>query len=164
MEKELRAEICPKCRGRGVIAGTNSPCENCRGVGAIGTDGTYEYYLSQDEKGILRVQDIKETSNDQTSFDKPQEDTRSQSRKILRGLIFVIAAISYTGYLGIHFFWIKNTRILTVVSIITAGFLLLYLLYDFKLLEKIAKLILQVFIKEPNDFLAAVNQRSKKKN
>lgn len=160
MQNQIRAEICKDCQGKGTNPKTGTTCENCRGIGATGTDDSHEYYLTQDEKGNLRVGEVKNAPKSESSTQ--ETDTKDQRRKILRGLIFVIAAIIYCGYLGVHFIWIKDTKVLTLVTIIVSGLLFLYILYDLKLLNKIINLFLRIFIKGPDDFLSALQKRKKK--
>jgi hypothetical protein len=160
MQNQIRAEICKECQGEGINPKTGASCENCRGIGAIGNDGTYEYYLTQDNKGNLRVGEVK---NDPKSPDFTQKiDAKDQRRKVLRGLVFVMAAIIYCGYLGAHFIWIRNTNVLIIVTTIIIGFLVLYLLYDFQFLSNTVNILLGIFIKQPDDFMAALQKRTKK--
>ncbi|MCA9382437.1 hypothetical protein KC660_03460, partial [Candidatus Dojkabacteria bacterium] len=66
MESKVTAYKCPKCHGKGRTKEGKSifkswmPCDNCMGVGYLGTDEVYQYYLERGTDGKYRVKDIKQ--------------------------------------------------------------------------------------------------------
>ncbi|MBN2016013.1 hypothetical protein JW766_04230 [Candidatus Dojkabacteria bacterium] len=159
MQNQARAEICKKCGGQGFTPGTNNVCENCRGIGAIGTDGVNEYYLALDEKGNPQIAGIK-SSIQPTSQEAHETKLAPQRKLVLRGLIFVIMIICYAAFLGIYFSWINEKKVFWAATIIFLGFIALYALYDVKLVNKTVDLFINLIIKKPNDFATFVERKS----
>ena len=164
MQPQIRAEICPKCKGQGKLAG--KACDYCRGVGGIGTDGVNEYYLEHDGKGNVRVIGIRQSARSQ-SYPSAQTDTpptndqnsKKQRGRILKGLLLIVLIIFYIGFLGVYITILKDMKVLVVVTIIAFGFLMLILLYNTPIVEAFVNIITKIIIKEPNDYLSAIRKR-----
>jgi hypothetical protein len=160
LQNQIKAEICKSCNGKGLTPGTSNICENCRGVGAIGTDGTYEYYLADNGKGSLRVVDIKPSSSQTSGQQATNGKQLAPKRKgVQRGLIFIVFIIVYGSFLAAYFAWINDPKVLWTVTMLVLGFLALYFLYDTKFLNKISKILVNIIVREPNDFKSAIKKR-----
>lgn len=157
MQPQVKAEICIQCKGKGLLP-NGKPCDNCRGIGFIGTDGVYEYYLADDGRGNLRVVDIKS----QIGSSQPQKSNGikldTQKKSVIRGLVLVLTIILYVGFIGLYLTWIKDIRVFWTVTIITIGLVIMFFLYDAKLINKLVNSIINIAFKEPEDFLNAVKK------
>lgn len=163
MNNKLQAEICNNCQGRGLLPGSKQPCSNCRGVGAIGSDGFYEYYLEPDQKGNLKVTDVKSSVNSQIRSDTTPDTGQGvkQKQSIRRSLFLIMFIIFYFAFLGIYIFFIKSTKVFWIVSIIFGGFLLIYIISDATVIDKIARLVSKSFFRTADDFYSYVEKRKK---
>ncbi|MFC1780316.1 hypothetical protein ACFLY9_01335 [Patescibacteria group bacterium] len=160
MQNQIKAEICSRCNGKGLVPGTSNICDNCRGIGAVGTDGTYEYYLADDSKGNLKVVDIKSSSSQTPTQQETDGKQLAPKRKgVQRGLIFIIFIIVYGSFLAAYFTLINEPKVLWTVTIFVFGFIVLYFLYDTKFLKKISRTLVNIIVREPDDFKSAIKKR-----
>lgn len=157
MPPQVRAEICTKCKGKGLLP-NGTPCNDCKGIGFIGTDGVYEYYLADDGRGNLRVVDIKSQINPSQSQSRNNTKLDTQKKSVVRGLFLVLTIILYVSFIGLYMTWIKDIRIFWTVTIITIGLVIMFFLYDAKLINKLVNSIINIAFKEPEDFLDAVKK------
>lgn len=163
MPNKIKVEVCRKCKGKGGFPATGKVCDECRGTGLIGTDGTYEYYLGDDGKGKLKVVDIKTSPSTITSSPPQQQRPSSptQRRNVFKMLLILILIISYIGFLGIYLAWIQTPKVFWVITIIFLGVLFLFLSSNVKLLGSLISSITHIILKEPDDFLTAIKNQSK---
>lgn len=162
MQNQVKVEVCKKCKGQGSFPSTGKMCDECRGIGLIGTDGTYEYYLGSDGKGGLRIEGIKSQISAPQISASDKKTLLIQKRTVTKMLLFLLFIILYGGFIGIYVSWIKDPKVFWVVTIFTAGFLLLFLFSKTELLNNIVKFITSIFFKEPYDFLSAVYKRGQR--
>lgn len=164
MQPELKAEICPKCKGRGVFS-TGTRCDNCRGVGAIGTDGQNEYYLQMDAQGNLRVADIKSSKTSPSPFPEqpsPENAPKPATKHNFMFLFLLVLLILYAGFVGIHIFILKNLKLFWIVTVITGGFMFLLVAYNTQLLKLLVSRISKMIVQEPDDYLTSIKKNKKK--
>jgi len=158
MPKQIKAIICPKCKGNGTSS-SGEICDNCRGIGFIGSDGLNEYYLSSTPDGKLKVVDIKkqnrnypETNNHHHSF---------QKKSIMKDLYFIFIILSYIVFLAIYFTTIKEQKIFYLVTIIFLGLITIVFIYNTKSLNIIVNNLINLIFKDTEDYLHALDKIKK---
>lgn len=161
MQNQIKVTLCKNCQGRGIIPGTSNLCENCKGVGALGYDGINDYYLKVNENGNLEITEIKQEEKPQSQPAKT-ETVAAQKNNFFKYLAIIFLVLLYVGFLGLNFALIKNTKLLIIITILFVGSIVLFVLYDAKLLNKLVSGILRLFIQEPNDFSKAVKNIEKR--
>lgn len=160
MQNKLKPIVCQSCSGKGLLP-SGEVCNDCRGIGATATDGTYEYYLGEDGKGGVRVVDVKQevASQPQQNYQDnyPKEPTSPNQLKkdrtnVLRGLFFVLMIIVYFVVLALNFIVFKNDKLYWVVTVIFIGVVALFFIYNSKIIKKVMNVIVALLLNPPNDF------------
>lgn len=155
MEEQIRAEMCHICNGRG-IKSNGQICDNCRGIGMYGTDGTNEYFLQDDGRGGLVIADTKGAVSPQTPSSQTTQPSTKQQKKqsgVLKGLLFILLIILYSGFIGIYISWINQPKVFWLVTLIAIGLLFLFVLYDARIVNALVKILTKIVLSEPDDFL-----------
>ncbi|MBU0975827.1 MAG: hypothetical protein ABIE03_01605 [Patescibacteria group bacterium] len=156
MENKIKPEICQNCLGKGVVPSTGAVCEECRGIGALGTDGEKQYFLGVDQNNNIQVLDQKETiSNTEGSA------FRNQKNLFFRVVIFFVLFLLYIIFAGVSYFSLKSWELFTVATILLVGFLVLFLVINTGLFAKLVGLLTGSFAAEPEDFLSYLKRRQK---
>lgn len=164
MTRQISANVCPQCRGKGFIEDKDYKCENCRGSGLIGSDGSLEYYIQYDQQGTPRVLDVKAPFKRTQSEDMSSQQTKEQKSKVIKGLLLALLILFYCGFLGLHIFIVKDNKVFIVVSTICLGSLIFVALYDQKFMNKLSAFLIHFVLKEPNDFMKTVKGRALRNN
>lgn len=164
MQGKLKAIICKRCRGTGQNPVTGSTCPDCRGIGAVATDGINEFYLERDNRGNLRISDMKSTTDTYHTVSKV-ESTPTQIRKektsIKKGFLLIILTMLYVGFIGFEIMILKDIKVFIVVTIIFIGFLLIYLLSNANFTNKLLLQIAKLLLPDIQDFKEAISNRKK---
>src|SRR3989338_4093012 len=98
MDSKVSAHKCPKCDGKGRIKqgkglfGKLGPCDNCRGVGYLGKDDLYEYYLERGTDGKYRVKEVKHDRY------LAEEVLKQEKVNFLRTVLIFFTVITYIIY------------------------------------------------------------------
>lgn len=161
MESRVTAYKCPKCHGKGRIKEGKSlfkswmPCDNCLGVGYLGTDDVYQYYLERGTDGKYRVKDIK-----QDRF-FAEEALRAEKIQFIRNIVVLLLVIAYVVF---AIFYELNYKTDVIFLLVTVGFLvLLFILITRKLLlYNLLRSLFGYFFSEPKDFKWALKERIKR--
>jgi len=157
MQPRVKAVVCPKCNGTGILK-NKTKCSYCKGSGFIGTDGVIEYYLKKDGKSNLIVSDIKSNASSNTNK-QSNVNTNSQRKSIIKNLGIILTIIIYALYLALHFLYIKNKELFSVMTIIFIGSIVLILLYNSRFSLFLKNLINRSIIHEPNDLIWYIKKK-----
>jgi hypothetical protein len=160
MQPQVQAELCSACNGKGSYS-TGKVCDECKGSGAIGKDGTNEYFLQPDPKGNLIVSEIKTQSALPDTAKEASPSIKTKPSKYMKWLFLLIVYLLYAGFVGLHFIFIKNQQAFSIVTVVVIGFSILFIIYNTNILSNISTIIVKMLNKKEYDLSMYIEDRKK---
>ncbi|MEI6462736.1 MAG: hypothetical protein WCO33_03665 [bacterium] len=175
--EKVKAYKCKTCKGLGKLQ-DGSTCSYCQGSGYVGSDGTYEYILSNGENGKFIITDIKlPNSTDFGTNTKQQEQPSSpvnetqntnkewdkKMKTFWTNLVNALLIIGIVLVFFLYFVVFKDEKALITVGVILICLLLLFNLSRASLFDKLKEIVSRNW-NEPHDYLYFLKEKRKRES